>query len=368
MRDSETAIEEAVGLTIAAHAALERGDPAAARADAHAAAATLGRHLGADSPDLANVLVLRARAESAVGEWAAAERCAGEAVAIMAGWPVAAQRELDRVRVQAGLALGTVMLARGDYAGAGCTLRATLADARATVGAADPDTGGVLNALGLVARYTGAFDVAADCYARALEIVEDTLGPTHVQAASLHHNLGGLAHARGDAAAGEWHARRAIELRAAALGPEHPEVAADKGAWAAILQRLGRLDEAERLLRETIETFVRAFGADHLEVGIACTSLGAVLHQAGRLQEAEEQYRAGLAIREQRTGAEHPELAATLINLGSLLAQRGQRDQARALYRRALGLLNASVDNAHPTRLAGEQVLAELDRQCTAVR
>ena len=190
--------------------------------------------------------------------------------------------------------------------------------------------------------------------------MEATAGPGDVQAAALHHNLGGLAHSRGEAAAGLWHARRAVQIRRAALGDDHPDVAADQGAYAAILQDLGRLEEAEQMLREAQGTFTRAYGPGHLEVGIARTSLGAVLHQAGRLDEAEAEYRAGLAIRERQSGAGHPELAATLVNLGSVLAQRGETGQARRLYLRALRLLDGQVSQAHPTRQAGEQLLAAL--------
>ena len=73
MNGTEIAIGEAVGLAVAARAALDRGDLAAARADARAAAAMLREHAGAGSADVANVLVLQADAERLLGELAAAE-------------------------------------------------------------------------------------------------------------------------------------------------------------------------------------------------------------------------------------------------------------------------------------------------------
>jgi hypothetical protein len=73
----------------------------------------------------------------------------------------------------------------------------------------------------------------------------------------------GLAHARGDHAAGEEPARRSVSIRARAVGPDHPEVAADRAALAAILDALGRHDEAEALLREALRVFEAALGSEH---------------------------------------------------------------------------------------------------------
>src|SRR6516225_9131362 len=91
MNGTETPIGEAVGLAVAARAALDRGDLAAARADARAAAAMLREHAGAGSADVANVLVLQADAERLLGELAAAEGSARAAAAIMSRWPAGQQ-------------------------------------------------------------------------------------------------------------------------------------------------------------------------------------------------------------------------------------------------------------------------------------
>ena len=152
MNGTEIPIGEAVGLAVAARAALDRGD---------LAAALLREHAGAGSADLANVLVLQADAERLAGELAAAEGSARAAAAIMSRWPAGPQGELDRIRVQAALALGMVLVARGEYAAAGQCLRAALDEACRVLGPRDLDTAGVLNGLGLVGKYTGDFAAAA---------------------------------------------------------------------------------------------------------------------------------------------------------------------------------------------------------------
>jgi tetratricopeptide (TPR) repeat protein len=270
---SQSMIGDAVRLAVAAQEALSRGDAVAARAQAQAAAGLFRSHLGEDSADAANALVICSRAQCLLGDVHAAAASARGAIATMTRLPRGPA--LDRIRVQATAALGSILVVQGSYREAGRCLATALRDAEATLGGEDPDTAMVINGLGLVARYSGDFDAAARHYARALRIVEATLGREDPAAAALHHNLGGLAHARGEPAAGEPHARRALEIRRAAYGDAHPDVASDKGALASILHLLGRLDEAERLLRETARTFACLYGADHLEVAIAQTSLGA---------------------------------------------------------------------------------------------
>jgi tetratricopeptide (TPR) repeat protein len=90
--------------------------------------------------------------------------------------------------------------------------------------------------------------------------------PNDPELATLFHNLGGLAHARGDFAAAQEPARRSVDLRRRALADDHLAVAADAAALAAILDALGRDEEAEQLLRDAIACFERAFGPTHYEV------------------------------------------------------------------------------------------------------
>ena len=65
----------------------------------------------------------------------------------------------------------------------------------------------LLNGLGVLHKYQGRYDEAEPAYRRALAIAEAALGPDHPDVASLYHNLGGLEHARGNAARGEPWAR-----------------------------------------------------------------------------------------------------------------------------------------------------------------
>ena len=99
--------------------------------------------------------------------------------------------------------------------------------------------------------------------------------------AAIYHNLGGLAHARGDNEAAEPLARRAIELRSAALGPRASATLLDRSAHAAILDGMGRSLAAEASIRELLGDLAAALGTDHPEVSVARNNLAAILQRRG---------------------------------------------------------------------------------------
>ena len=61
----------------------------------------------------------------------------------------------------------------------------------------------IANGLGVVYKYTGRVDEAEPLYRQALDVFETEYGPDSLQTADIYHNLGGLAHARREYAAGE---------------------------------------------------------------------------------------------------------------------------------------------------------------------
>src|SRR6185436_5071794 len=145
--------------------------------------------------------------------------------------------------------------------------------------------------------YRARYDSAARRYRRALAILEATGAGRSMAAATIHHNLGGLAHARRRFAQGEPHARRAVVLRRRALGPAHPTVIADEVAWAALLEGLGQIARAERIYRRAIETFHTVFGTVHPELMVVYNNLAAIAAARGDTAEARELYARALTIK-----------------------------------------------------------------------
>ncbi|MEA2193802.1 MAG: hypothetical protein QOG42_236, partial [Solirubrobacteraceae bacterium] len=330
---------------------------ALAAALAGEAAAAFLAEQGEPNFDAPNMLRLQADALLTLGDHAAAAQALDRADAFAGALP--AGEPFDRLRVQLGRLRGLALLDAGDRPAARAVLSSTLTRCEQALGGDDADAAALHNMLGIVGKFTGTFDDAAEHYARALAIYTREGGPPGV-IATLHHNLGGLAHSRGDLETAERETRHALELHTESHGPAHPVTAGDRGQLATIIAELGRTEEAERELRRTAEDYAAAYGPDHVEVAIAQTALGAALHRAGRLDEAEAAYRAGLAGRERTQGEEHPMLAPTLLNLARLCEQRGDRSEARALVQRAVDVLDGAVSDDHPHRIAAQQRLATL--------
>lgn len=113
-----------------------------------------------------------------------------------------AQLGPDDARLAFGVqaALGSLRRAQGRYAEAVPLLRAALALA---AHGTPYEVAATLTELGVTFKYSGNFAEAEPLYRHALELLTDVLGQQHPDLATLHHNIGGLANARGDLRAAE---------------------------------------------------------------------------------------------------------------------------------------------------------------------
>jgi tetratricopeptide (TPR) repeat protein len=173
----------------------------------------------------------------------------------------------------------------------------------------------------------------------------------------VHHNLGGLEHARRAFDAAEPHARQSVELRRRFHGADHVSTAEDEAAWAPILHALGRDEEAEALLRHAIAILEHELGPEHPEVAGAWNNLGSALADDA---EAAAAYRRALASKERSLGPDHPSVAITLNNLAVKERKRGDAAEAERLYRRALAILEPRVEPDHPNLLLTRRNLERL--------
>ncbi|MEU0785385.1 tetratricopeptide repeat protein [Streptomyces sp. NPDC006173] len=323
--------------------ALDAGDHPRARAFA-GRAATLTDGLG--SLAQANTLLVTGIVDHAVGEAATAVGRFTEAAELSAKYLCKPQG--IQLFLHARRELAALHRVHGRY------LRAEeiLHEALAIVDDHEPapeDLALFHNEFGMVCKYSGNFERAAASYDIALTLLETSDTVDDVGLADIYHNIGGLAHARGDYAAAEAPARRAVAIRERALSPTHPEVAADRAALAPILMGLGRLEEAEVLLRDAMATFETAYGPAHYDYVIALGNLAALIHQLGRHETAEDLYQQTLNALEKSLGPEHPDLAPVLANLADLQRTLGNPERARTLDTRAGTILTSAVRAGHPT-------------------
>jgi tetratricopeptide (TPR) repeat protein len=343
-------------------AALDGGDPRAALASAREALAaieTAGPHGG---PDEAAVLIALAEIEEALDRFDDAQRTIASAIAILSGevlddgdtvllWCQAQQRRAGLERLA------------GDFGAAEARLTAVLDRAAAAFGEASPAVLLAANALGVVYKYASDFDAAEAAYRRAVAAAEGLADPDPLIQAGLLHNLGGLAHSRGDAAAGIPLAEQGLRLRAAALGDSHPDVARDLNALGALYHLAGRYHDAADACQRALAAFEDCYGPDHFEVAMTCANLAAVRGDQRQFAAAEALGRRSLRILQAVLGPDDAEVGLTLLNLGAAVAGQGRHAEAAALTARGEVILAARLPRDHPHVLAARQALGSLRRR-----
>jgi tetratricopeptide (TPR) repeat protein len=242
----------------------------------------------------------------------------------------------------------------GDYSGAADLLRVAIADAEAGLGPAAVELSALLNELGIVGKYSGGFVEAEIVYRRALAIEDRAGRSAGANAASILHNLAGLAHARGDAEAALALAVRGIDIRAALPEPDPSGLAEDRAALAAILIDLGRYVEARVALVDLIDS-----GAPRYDVAVALHNLGSLRYREGDTVDAAAILRRSVKLKSAILGRRHPDLAVTLYNLSRCLQTLGKPRRARRHLTRAVAILDGTVAADHPTLVACLRKLAE---------
>jgi tetratricopeptide (TPR) repeat protein len=250
----------------------------------------------------------------------------------------------------------------GRYEDAVPLLRTAAAAAARRSGPAALETAIACNRLGVACKFAGRYDEAADAYARALPVAEAEAASDPSLLCTLLHNLGGLAHSRGDDPAAEPSARRGLALRESFCAPGDPAIAEDAAALGAILEGLERWDEAEGLYRRALAIWEGE--EDSYEIGMTLNGLAAVVRFSGRPLEAEPLFRRALHLLEQERGDGHPDTATVRNNLAMLLNATGRAELALPLLDSALIDLEASVGAEHP---ATRDVRANRDRIADAL-
>jgi hypothetical protein len=93
----------------------------------------------------------------------------------------------------------------------------------------------------------GQFPEAAKRLQEALKAAEDTLGPEHLDVATILRNLAGLSEAQGKYADAETFYIRLLKIEEKALGQDHPDVAVTCENMAELYRQIGKEDEANKL-------------------------------------------------------------------------------------------------------------------------
>jgi tetratricopeptide (TPR) repeat protein len=355
---TDTAAGEALCLRDQALAALDEGNPARALSIAGQALDALEAAGLRGGLDEVAVLVALAEIEEALGRFAGAGGTIAAAIGILEDcaaeywdddslllWCQAQERQAGLERLA------------GDFTGATARLHGVLDRASAALGEASLAVVSAANALGIVYKYASDFDAATAAYERAAAALASLDDPDPLLEAGLLHNLGGLAHARGDTGTGIPLAERGVTLRTEALDPGHPDVARDLNALGALYQLAGRPADAERSYTRALAVFEDAYGPDHFEVAMTLANLAVLHSDDGDFEQAESLGGRCLEIFTAVLGPDDAEVGLTLLNLAAAVAGQGRSAEAANLTARAAAILTDRLPPGHPHVLAAADAL-----------
>ena len=247
----------------------------------------------------------------------------------------------------------------GHFDAAATRLTAVLEAAVQAFGTASPAVVSAANALGVVYKHAGCLDEAQAAYERALAAAHSQAVPDPVTEAALLHNLGGLAHSRGDAAAGIPLAERGLSLRIGAVGAAHPDVARDLNALGALYHLAERYRDADREYQRALAIFEDCYGPDHFEVAMTCANLAVLRADEGDFAVAEAVGRRSLRILEAILGPRDAEVGLTVLNLAAAVGAQGRTAEAAELATRAASILADQLAPDHPHVVAAREALAQ---------
>jgi tetratricopeptide (TPR) repeat protein len=250
----------------------------------------------------------------------------------------------EHLHVAASLhALGGVLHAQGDIAGARAALERSLAilmnvhvtDEHPNIAASLHELGGVLHAQGDLAGARSALE-------RALAVTVRVYGTDeHPDVGASLHELGRVLHAQGDLASARSALERSLTIHTNLQGTdEHPAVASSLHALSSVLHAQGDLAGARSALDRSLTIQTRVHGTDeHPSVAASLHELGRVLHALGDLTGARTALERSLAIKTRVHGTdEHHDVAASLHELGGMLLAQGDLTGARTALERSLAV------------------------------
>ena len=179
-------------------------------------------------------------------------------------------------------------------------------------------------------------------------------------AAELHHILGAVFLALGEATQSESHYASAAELRTRILGPEAKDTFHSRQGLATAYGMQERWTEAQELLETTFESMTRVLGSEHSSTLAVMNSLAWVHSNQGRLLDAEPLMEKRWQILTRELGSEHPDTAFALAGVAHVRWHLGRPDEAVHLYEQAIDIVKRQLGPHDPVTLTHQARLALL--------
>ena len=187
---------------------------------------------------------------------------------------------------------------------------------------------------------------AAIAYERARVIAEASLGDKHPSLSAILQDLGRLHGRTGNAALARTELDRAIVV--AKAGEEPLSIAAANSALAELLHAGGKPAEAIPLYREALAAYETLVGDKHPQLAPTLQNLGIALVETNAPRDAIAPLSRALAIEEGVGGPRSLQLFSILDALGDAQLAAGDRAAARASWERAVALPGAEPADVRP--------------------
>ncbi len=165
--------------------------------------------------------------------------------------------------------------------------------------AADPVMlGTALNAIGLICEDADDYQLAAEAFSRALEILEESDDPAALaQLVPVLTNSARVQRILGDLEAATELCLDAIDIALALQPTQTRELAVARTELGIVYHLAGRFDDAEPLYWESLQSLQSTLGAGHPDTAVIWQHLAELSRAQGRLAEADRYARHAWRIR-----------------------------------------------------------------------
>jgi tetratricopeptide (TPR) repeat protein len=198
------------------------------------------------------------------------------------------------------------------------------------------------NFVGVVLVMTANYATAMECYQRALDGREKTLGMDHPDTLDTVHNMASAFDSQGEyGRALEWF-QRALDGKEKTLGMDHPFTLATVNNIGVVLPKLGEYGKAFEWYQRALNSYEKTLGKDHRKTLTTIHNMGVVLRKQGEYGKALEWYQRALDGNEKTLGKDHPSTLVTVDHMGSVFDSQGE-------YGKALGWLQRALDGKEKT-------------------
>jgi eukaryotic-like serine/threonine-protein kinase len=268
-------------------------------------------------------------------------------------------------------ALGSLLVARGDYRNAISKLRH--AD---SVLSGDPDAATTdSNVLGELANcyyYMGDTPRNEEVLQRSLALDQKRFGPHHPGVAVDLYNSGLLRLDQGQYAAAAELFQKALAINLQWFGELHEHTAETLFGLAGAFVGQHRYDEAKAASARALNAVKASVGDHDKWYGVVLAQMGDVSFQQNRFEEAEGFYGRAAAILKETLGAKNEMYGANLGSVGRAEIALGHYREGEKLQREALAIVQAAVPDGRyagvtkirlSRALAGEKRYAEAEKE-----